>query len=137
MMITWNSFLGRRDITLEGIVKAYGFNYEQLCNYFSQRGASYPSRTHPEVLELFGPPKESVAPAAANDEPIVEAPAPKKKVRMINASIKNTKKELLDICKRLQLDDVNDRLTKANILSALEKTGKVKVLNVKTKKQKK
>ena len=137
MMITWNSFLGRRDITLEGIVKAYGFNYEQLCNYFSQRGASYPPRTHPEVLELFGPTRESATPAAVNNEPIVETPAPKKKVRMINASIKNTKKELLDICKRLQLDDVNDRLTKANILSALEKTGKVKVLNVKTKKQKK
>lgn len=136
MMITWNSFLARRNITLNDVVKAYGLSYEQLCTYFSQRGVSFPARSHPEIEEIFGVDSADHHDVAPKEEPASE-PKPIKKVRLIDASIKNTKKELLTICSKLQLDGINDKMTKAKILSALQETGKVRVLDVKTAKRKK
>lgn len=133
-MITWNSFLRRRKIALSDIVNAYGFNYDQLCAYFAQRGVSAPPRSAAEVRSLFGPenqPQPKPEPAPKVD------PVPPKRVRLIDASIKNTKKELLGICSKLQLSGVSDKMTKAKILAALQETGKVRVLDVKTTKQKK
>lgn len=136
MMITWNSFLARRNISLNDIVKAYGLSYEQLCTYFSQRGVSSPARSHPEVEEIFGVGPAGLQEPVAEEKPKSE-PKPPKKVRLIDASIKNTKKELLAICAKLQLDGVSDKMTKAKILAALQETGKVRVLDVKTAKRKK
>ena len=136
MMITWNSFLARRNITLNDIVKAYGLSYEQLCTYFAQRGVSFPARSHPEIEEIFGVASVEPHEPAAEEKPNPE-PKPPKKIRLIDASIKNTKKELLAICTKLQLDGVSDKMTKAKILAALQETGKVRVLDVKTAKRKK
>lgn len=136
MMITWNSFLGRRNITLSDIVNAYGLSYDQLCAYFAQRGSSFPPRSHPEVEEIYGPAEPEPVVTVQKQKEAKPQPEPKK-VRLIEASIKNTKKELLAISKKLNVEDANDRMTKAKILGLLEKTGKVKVLDVKTTKKKK
>jgi hypothetical protein len=135
MMIAWKSFLLRRGITLEDIVKAHDLNYEGLCSYFAQRGASTPPRDNIQVEKLFG--REEVAPpkeATSAPKPVAK---PAKKPRLIDASIKNTKKELLQISSKLGLKDVSDRMTKSKILSALESTGKVRILSVSTTKGKK
>lgn len=134
-MIAWKSFLLRRGIKLEDIVNAYGLSYEGLCLYFTQRGTSVPPRNNIQIEKLFGP-EESIAPPEQQPTP-KPAAKPAKKLRLIDVSIKNTKKELLQISAKLGLEDVSDRMTKSKILSALESTGKVKVLSVATTKGKK
>lgn len=131
MKITWNSFLARRNISLDDLAKAYGLTYSQLCSYFTQRGASVPPRNHPEVTYIYG--EESTPEAKPSAPPSAPEPVPApKKQKKLEASIKNTKKELLSLASKLGVQEVNERMTKSKILDFLKGTGKVRVAKVKT-----
>ena len=135
MLVTWRQYFARRKISVQGLVNAYGYDYNAVCAYLEKRGVTSPPRMHPEIVDIFGMPapekEDTPAPEASNPPP-----APVKKKRQIEVSIKNTKKELISIAASLDIFEVNDRMTKKVILSSLEKSDKIKVLKVQTRKPK-
>ena len=135
MIVTWQRYLARRGVKLQHIVKSYGLNYEGVVAYFGNRGAVPPNRLHPEIVELFGEPSPTVDHVKVEPASDPVPSPPKKKVKKLEVSIKNTKKELLEIAERLQMMSVSSKLTKAKILDELGKSEKIRVLKVQTNKK--
>lgn len=133
MIVTWRRYVARRRIALVDLVRSYGLTYEGLVAYFSARGAVPPLRDEPEIVQLFGEQSKT----AERTIPDVKSEPPSsvsEKQRRLEVSIKNTKKQLLDIAAKLGLS-TTEKMNKLDILSLLKTSEKIfvnEVANIKS-----